>query len=90
MLKLDDQQYGEALERVTAVLCLFDSNETYDGGMIVARAVMEALAADFDVSPLDLGPDNDVAEGNVWPRESDEHLARRAFGVPHRGARSWI
>jgi hypothetical protein len=66
MLKLTSEQYEEALDGVAAVLRLFGSNETYDGSMIVARAVMEQLAGDFDVSPIDPGPRNDIAEGNVW------------------------
>jgi hypothetical protein len=66
MLKLTSEQYEEAMGGVAAVLRLFDSNEPGAGAMIVTRAVMEQLAGDFDVSPIDPGPRNDIAEGNVW------------------------
>lgn len=88
MLKLTGKQFVDAVETMGDTL-----EEAELSGVTTRYAlaihILEALGLDFDVSPLDPGPDNDVEEGNVWPRESDRDLSLRAFGT-HFGRRSWI
>lgn len=69
MLRLDDEQYIEATERLAKAL-----ERAEDAGLRTfhgrAGVMLVALGNDFDVSPMDVP--NDVAEGNVWP---DDHSA---------------
>lgn len=74
MLKLDAEQYEEAMEVVSGTVRLFDAVET-NGPDELARAIMEALAGDYDISAMEVP--NDVAEGNVWPEESCQHCGNR-------------
>lgn len=68
MLRLTTEQYDEAAQRMALALAFVEAGanpmRTHLGRALV---MLEALAADFDVSPMDMGERNDVAEGNVWP-----------------------
>jgi hypothetical protein len=68
MLKLDPEQQNEA-ERRMGVAALHTWLRTDADWRLVAGAALEALAEDFDVSPVDIR--DDIESGEVWPVECD-------------------
>lgn len=72
---MDERRFRTALDTIT------DTISEYGEDTIIAafRVILDRF--NYEVVPRDMGPDDDVESGNVWPRESDDNLLMRAFGV---------
>ena len=82
MLRLTDEQYDEAVRVGARALSFSDSKPGW--ALAQADTVLRAVAEDFDVSALDVGERNDVAEGNVWPDDDLESELDAADAVWNR------
>ena len=91
MLKLTTEEYMEAAAKLAEGIARAREcgMETESG---LAMVALEIFGEDFDVSPVDNGPRDDVESGEVWPDkvlvwddvteawvDNDEALANRAI-----------
>lgn len=71
---MTDREHA-AVEAIAQTIRSYDEETIFEAFRIIANRF------DWELAKRDPGPDEDVASGNVWPREDPVELAYRAFDV---------